>query len=129
MFLEAAAPHELGEPPQFQLGTLYPAYLRGEAQLMAHNGTAAGAEFQKVLDHRGIVVNFVTGALAHLSLARAYAMAGDNAKAKSAYEDFLALWKNADPDIPILKQAKAEYAKRALSSALSRRVQVPLAPK
>ncbi len=78
---------------------------------MAHNGTAAGAEFQKVHDHRGIVVNFVTGALAHLSLARAYAMAGDNAKAKSAYEDFLALWKNADPDIPILKQAKAEYAK------------------
>jgi eukaryotic-like serine/threonine-protein kinase len=111
VFLEAAAPYELGEPPQFQLGTLYPAYIRGQAQLMAHNGSAAAAEFQKFLDHRGIVVNFATGALARLQLARAYAMAGDSAKAKSAYQDFLNQWKDADPDIPILKQAKAEYAK------------------
>jgi len=77
---------------------------------MAHNGSAAAAEFQKFLDHRGIVVNFVTGALARLQLARAYAMAGDSAKAKSAYQDFLNQSKDADPDIPILKEAKAEYA-------------------
>jgi len=109
--LEAAAPYELGEPPQFQLGTLYPAYIRGQAQLMAHNGAAAAPEFQKLLDHRGIVLNFVTNALAHLQLGRAYAMSGDGAKAKSAYLDFLNQWKDADPDIPILKEAKAEYAK------------------
>lgn len=78
---------------------------------MAHNGTAAVGEFQKVLDHRGIVRNFVTGALAHLQIGRAYAMAGDAAKAKAAYQEFLTLWQDADPDIPILQQAKAEYAK------------------
>jgi serine/threonine protein kinase/Tfp pilus assembly protein PilF len=111
VFLEAAAPYELGEPPPISPGTLYPAYLRGQAQLMAHNGAAAAAEFQKLLDHRDIVANFVTGALAHLQLGRAYAMAGDTAKAKSAYQDFLNQWKDADPDIPILKEAKAEYAK------------------
>jgi len=72
---------------------------------------AAAAEFQKLLDHRGIVLNFVTGSLAHLQIGRAYAMAGDTAKAKNAYQDFLTLWKDADPDIPILKEAKAEYAK------------------
>jgi eukaryotic-like serine/threonine-protein kinase len=109
--LEAAAPYELGEPPPTQAGTLYPAYLRGQAYLLAGNGTPAAAEFQKLIDHRGIVINFPTGALAHLQLGRAYAMSGDTAKAKTAYQDFLALWKNADPDIPILKQAKAEYAK------------------
>jgi len=111
VFVEAAAPYELGEPPPIQEGTLYPAYLRGQAYLLSHNGNAAAAEFQKLLDYRGIVVNFVTGALARLQLARAYAMAGDSAKAKSAYQDFLALWKDADPDIPILNQAKVEYAK------------------
>jgi eukaryotic-like serine/threonine-protein kinase len=110
VFLEAAAPYELGEPPQFQVGTLYPAYIRGHAQLMAHNGSAA-TEFQKFLDHRGIVINFPLGALAHLGLARAYTLSGDTAKAKTAYQDFLALWKDADPDIPILKEAKAEYEK------------------
>jgi hypothetical protein len=78
---------------------------------MAHNGTAAAAEFQKLLDHRGIVGNFVTGSLAHLQLGRAYAMAGDTAKAKAAYQDFLTLWKDADPDVPILKEAKAEFAR------------------
>jgi len=108
--LEAAAPYELGQAGTF-INYLYPAYVRGQAQLMAHNGTAAAAEFQKLLDHRGIVLNFVTGALAHLQLGRAYAMAGDTAKAKSAYQDFFTLWKDADPDIPILKEAKAEYAK------------------
>ena len=111
VFLEAAAPFELGGPPQFQLGTLYPAYIRGQAQLMAHNGAAAATEFRKFLDHRGIVLNFPLGALAHLGLARAYALSGDAAKARTAYQDFFALWKDADPDIPILKEAKAEYAK------------------
>jgi hypothetical protein len=79
--------------------------------LLAHNGTAAVAEFQKLLDHRGIVLNFVTGALAHLQLGRAYAMAGDTAKARTAYQDFLTLWKDADPDIPVLLAAKSEFAK------------------
>jgi len=111
VYLEAAAPYELGTPPPFQEGTLYAPYLRGQAYLLAHNGTAAAGEFQKLLDHRGIVVNFVTGAIAHLQIGRAYAMAGDTAKAKAAYQDFLTLWKDADPDISILKQAKAEYAK------------------
>jgi tetratricopeptide (TPR) repeat protein len=109
--LETAAPYDLASPPPLQMGTLYPAYLRGQAYLLGHNGSAAAAEFQKLLDHRGIVVNFVTGTLAHLQIGRAYAMAGDTAKAKDAYKDFLTLWKDADPDIPILKQAKAEYAK------------------
>ena len=90
---------------------MYPAFIRGQAYLLAHNGAAAAAEFQRVLDHSGIVLNFVTGSLAHLQIGRAYALSGDTAKAKAAYQDFLALWKDADPDIPILKQAKAEYAK------------------
>jgi len=111
VFLEAAAPYELGQPPQLQFGTMYPAYIRGQAQLLAHNGPAAAVEFQKFLDHRGIVINFPLGALAHLGLARAYALSGDTAKAKAAYQDFLALWREADPDIPILKEAKAEYVK------------------
>ena len=109
--LEAAAPYELGEPSQFQLGTLYPAYVRGLVYLAQRNGPAAAGEFQKIIDHRGIALNFVTAALAHLQIGRAYAMAGDTAKAKTAYQDFLTLWKDADPDIPILKEAKAEYAK------------------
>ena len=109
--LEATNPYELGQPPQFQWGTLYPAYLRGEAQLMARNGPAAAVEFQKFIDHRGIVVNYFVGALARLGLARSYALSGDTAKAKAAYQEFFTLWKDADPDIPILKEAKAEYAK------------------
>ncbi len=111
VFLEAAAPYELGDPPQLQLGTLYPVYVRGEAQLTAHNGAAAVTEFQKFLDHRGITLNYPLGALAHLGLARAYALQGDGAKARAAYNDFFTLWKDADSDIPILQQAKAEYAK------------------
>ncbi len=109
--LEAAAPYELGNPPPKGNLHLYPAYLRGQAYLLARNGTAAAAEFQKLIDHRGTVFNFVTGALALLQIGRAYAMAGDTAKAKAAYQDFFNIWKDADPDIPILKQAKAEYAK------------------
>jgi len=106
--LEATAPYELGGTI---IQDLYPAYVRGQAYLLAHNGTAAAAEFQKLLDHRGIVVNFVTGSLVHLQIGRAYAMAGDTAKAKAGYNEFLTLWKDADHDIPILKQARAEYAK------------------
>ena len=93
------------------LGGLYPAYVRGQAYLEAGKSREAAAEFQKVIDHRGIVGNFITGALAHLEIGRAYAMAGDTAKAKIAYQDFFGIWKDADPDVPILKQAKAEYAK------------------
>jgi eukaryotic-like serine/threonine-protein kinase len=112
MGLEAAAPYELGYPgPMQTAGTLYPAYVRGQAYLAARDGVSAATEFQKVLDHRGVVMNVVTGAVAHLQLGRAYAMSGDTAKARTAYQDFLSLWKDADPDIPILKQAKAEYAK------------------
>jgi predicted Zn-dependent protease len=109
--LQAAAPYELGTPPPFQIGTMYPTFLRGEAYLRIHRGNDAAPEYQKFLDHRGVVLNFPLGALARLDLSRAYAMAGDTAKAKAAYQDFFALWKEADPDIPILKQAKAEYAK------------------
>jgi DNA-binding winged helix-turn-helix (wHTH) protein/tetratricopeptide (TPR) repeat protein len=92
-------------------GDLVPIYLRGEAYLMLRDGNAAAAEFQKFLDHRGRVGNFSWGALARLQLARACVLSGDNIKAKIAYQDFLTLWKDADPDIPILKQAKIEYAK------------------
>jgi hypothetical protein len=90
---------------------MYPVYLRGQAYLLARQGKEAAVEFQKIIDHRGIVLNFPLAALAHLGLGRAYAMASDTAKARTAYQDFFALWKDADPDIPILKQAKAEYAK------------------
>ncbi len=108
--LKAASTVELGSPINLSI-FLCPPYLRGEAYLMLHDGNAAAAEFQKFVDHRGLVVNFPWGALARLGLARAYAMQGDTAKAKAAYLDFLTLWKEADPDVPILKQAKAEYAK------------------
>jgi tetratricopeptide (TPR) repeat protein len=87
------------------------AYERGEAYLMLHKGNEAAAEFQKILDHRGVVQNSLVASLAHLGLGRAYAMAGDAGKARAAYQDFFAVWKDADPDVPILKQAKAEYAK------------------
>ena len=90
---------------------LYPAYLRGVACLDARQGAAAAVEFQKILGRPSVVANEVIGALAHLGAARALSLSGDNAKARVAYQDFLALWKDADPDIPILKQAKAEYAR------------------
>jgi eukaryotic-like serine/threonine-protein kinase len=90
---------------------LCPVYVRGEAWLMLHDGNRAAAEFQKFIDHRGVVMNFPWGALARLGLARAYALQGDTAKARAGYQDFLTLWKDADPDIPVLKEAKAEYAK------------------
>ena len=95
----------------FYLGGLHSAYVRGEAFIAAHRYAEAAAEFQKILDHRGIVGLDPIGALAHLQLGRVFALSGDKAKAKAAYEAFLALWKDADPDIPILKSAKAEYAR------------------
>jgi eukaryotic-like serine/threonine-protein kinase len=101
--LQAAAPTDIGDP--------YPAYVLGEAYLAAHEGIEAAAEFQKILDHRGIVLNSPIGALAHLGLGRAYVLQGDTAKAKTAYQDFFTLWKDADADIPILIAAKSEYAK------------------
>jgi predicted Zn-dependent protease len=110
--LQWAVPVELGTPLSTQgPPCLYPVYVRGEAYLAAGQGSAAAAEFQKLIDHRGITWSCTTGALARLGLGRAYALAGDKTKAYAAYQDFLALWKDADPDIPILKQAKAEYAK------------------
>jgi serine/threonine protein kinase/tetratricopeptide (TPR) repeat protein len=109
--LQPASAYELGEPPQFVVGTMYPVYVRGQAYLKARQGQQAAAEFQKFLDHRGITANFPLGALAHLGLARAYVLSGETIKARTAYQDFFGLWKDADPDIPILKEAKAEYAK------------------
>ena len=108
--LAVSAPYELGETNTSFTFALYPVYLSGEANLAAKRGAEAVSEFQKILDHAGVVGNEPIGALAHLGLGRAYVFAGDNAKAKTAYEDFLALWKDADPDIPIFKQAKAEYS-------------------
>jgi eukaryotic-like serine/threonine-protein kinase len=106
--LQAAAPYELGI---LTVGIVsYPVYVRGEAYLAAHDGSKAAGEFQKIIDHRSLSLQPI-GALARRGLARAYLLQGDTVKAKSAYQDFLALWKNADPDIPILKEAKAEYAK------------------
>jgi eukaryotic-like serine/threonine-protein kinase len=109
--LEAAAPCEVGAPPPLQLGSMYPAYLRGQAYLAMHKGNEAAAEFRKVLQNPGLVVNYPTGLLSRLGLARSYVLTGDTPKAKAAYQDFLNLWKDADPDVPVLKQAKAEFAK------------------
>ena len=119
---QAASPLELGQIVFLSnLSCLYPAYVRGEAYLAAGQGSAAAAEFQKILDHGGIVWNCWTGALARLGLARADALEARTSqgvdanatrvRALAAYKDFLSLWKDADPDIPILKQAQAEYAK------------------
>ena len=115
--LQTAVPYELGLPTEggseslLGAGNLHAAYVRGLAYLAAHQGAEAAAEFQKILDHRGIVISDPIGALAHLQLGRAYSLSRDKTKAKSAYQDFLTLWKDADPDIPILKQAKIEYTK------------------
>ena len=112
--LQVAVPYDYAMPGTAffaKFGGLYTAYIRGEAYLAAGRGQEAAAEFQKVLTHRGIVLADPIGALAHLQMGRAYVISGDISKAKSAYRDFLALWKDADPDIPVLKQASAEYAK------------------
>jgi eukaryotic-like serine/threonine-protein kinase len=107
--LEAAVPYELGGTLAFPY--LYPVWVRGQAYLAAHDGVAAAAEFQKMIDHPGIVLNQPIGSLAHLGLGRAYVLSGENIKARAAYQNFLMLWKDADPDIPILIAAKSEYAK------------------
>jgi hypothetical protein len=112
--LQIAVPYELAMPGIAFFGffgALYPAYVRGEAYMGAHRGADAAKEFQKFLDHRGIVMGDPIGALARLELGRAFALSGDKTKAKTAFQDFLTLWKDADPGIPILKQARAEYAK------------------
>jgi Tfp pilus assembly protein PilF len=92
-------------------GGLYPAYLRGEGYLALHRWRQAKMEFQKILDHPGLVVADPIGALVHLQLGRAYALSGEKSKATTAYEKFFAVWKDADPDVPIAKEARAEYAK------------------
>jgi tetratricopeptide (TPR) repeat protein len=112
--LQTALPYDLAMPGTAffaKFGGLYPAYVRGQAYLQAGRGREAAAEFQKVLDHRGIVLADPIGALAHLQLGRALASSGDAAKARGAYQEFLNLWKDAEPDIPVLAQARAEYAK------------------
>jgi len=113
--LQTTLPYELAGNGlnfnHFYLGGLHSAYVRGEALMAAHKYAEAAVEFQKILDHRGIVGADPIGALAHLQLGRAFALSGDKNKAKTAYQNFLTLWKDADPDIPVLKQAKAEYTK------------------
>jgi eukaryotic-like serine/threonine-protein kinase len=110
--LEVAAPYELGLVSNLEFGALlYPPYVRGQAYLFLGEGSKASAEFQKFLDHRSLLANNPLYALAHVQLGRAHFLQGDTAKAKACYQDFFALWKDADLDIPILKQAKAEYAK------------------
>jgi len=111
--LQIAGPHELGTPQSADygfFGSLYPVYVRGKAYLAARRGAEASTEFQKIVNHRGIVVNDPIGASAQLQLARALTLSGETAKAKTAYQDFLTLWRNADSDIPILVQARIEYA-------------------
>jgi tetratricopeptide (TPR) repeat protein len=103
--LQVTEPYELGEALQ---GYMYPVYLRGQAYLMLHQGDKAAAEFQKILNHRGIVVNFVLGSLARLQLARAEQMNGDTASARKDYAEFLKLWKDADQDLPIFHEALNE---------------------
>ena len=106
--LKDTLPYQLGAPPLIQVGTLYPAYVRGKAYFTWGQGVDAAANFQKFSDYRGIVINFPLASLAHLQEGRAYALSGDNSKACMKYQDFFALWKDADADIPILKEAKLE---------------------
>ena len=109
--LQASSPYELGIAAERISLNLYPVYVRGRAYLAAHQGAQAAAEFQKILDHLGVVQNEMIAPLAHLDLARARALSGDKSGSRKAYQDFLALWQHADPGIPILQQAKSEYAK------------------
>jgi len=112
--LEASVPYEMGSPRSSQtafFGALYPVYFRGQALLAAHKGAEAANEFQKILSHRGIMIGDPVFVLAHVGLARSYALSGESAKSRAQYEEFLALWNSADPDILVLKQARAEYAK------------------
>ena len=106
--LQVAVPYELGASHEL-IGALYSVYMRGEALLVAGQGAQAAVEFQKILDHRGIVVSDPIGALAHLQLARAFRLSGDKIKSKASYQDFFTVWKDADRDIPLLVRAKSEY--------------------
>ena len=110
--LQTAAPFDLAAPGSWGgfFGNLYSIYLRGTAHLAAHRGAEAAAEFRTILDHPGLVLSDPVAAVSRLQLGRALVMAGDQTSAKRAYQDFLTFWKDADPDIPILRQAKAEYA-------------------
>ncbi len=109
--LNVAAPFDFATPFTLTIGTLYPAYVRGEAYLAAGDGRRAAVEFSKLIDRRGLVLNYPLGALAHLGRARAYALSGDTARANTSYQEFFRLWKGADSDLPILKQARAEFSK------------------
>lgn len=109
--LDSATQLEFASPTTLSTATIYPAYVRGYAYLEAGDGAKAAVEFQKLIEHPGLVLNFPLGALARLGRARAYARSGDLGKARAAYLDFFKLWNDADPDLPTLKQAKAEYAK------------------
>ena len=112
--LQVSAPYEMGSPRSSQtgfFGSLYPVFFRGEALLAAHKGPEAANEFRKILSHRGITIGDPVLVLAYVGLARAYALSGESAKARAQYEEFFALWKNADPDCPILQRANAEYRK------------------
>src|SRR4029077_17676935 len=104
--LTVTSSYELGHTNNDFTFALYPVYLRGEAYLAAKNGTAAASEFQRILDHSGVVGNEPIGALAHLGLGRAYGLSGDSAKARTAYQDFFALWKNADSEVQFLKKQR-----------------------
>jgi eukaryotic-like serine/threonine-protein kinase len=109
--LQTVAPYELGSPPPMGLGTMYPVYLRGQAYLLARKGDAAAKEFQKILGHPNLVLNFPLHALARLHLGRAQGMLGNDSEARHAYQEFFALWKDADSDIPALKSAKTDYVR------------------
>jgi ATP/maltotriose-dependent transcriptional regulator MalT len=110
--LDAAAPYEMGLAGGTTFSTnMYPVYVRGEAYLAAHQGSQAAAEFQTILAHTGVVLNEPIGALAHLGLARAYVLQGDTVNARASYKNFLTLWKDADPEVPILIAAKSENAR------------------
>lgn len=109
--LQTVSPYELGSPPPMGLATLYPVYLRGESYLLGRQGDPAAREFQKILDHPGLVLNFPLHALAHLQLGKARVLVNDQAGARQAFQDFLVLWKDADPDVPVLRNAKMQYAR------------------
>jgi tetratricopeptide (TPR) repeat protein len=106
--LQSAIPYETG-PSRLLIGAMYPVYARGEAFLAEGRGAEAATEFQKILDHRGVVGSDPVGALARLELGRAYRLSGDDARAKAAYEDFFKLWKDADANVPVLMKARSEY--------------------
>jgi tetratricopeptide (TPR) repeat protein len=118
--LQVAAPYELGSPQSSFFGffgAMYPVYVRGLAYLAAHRGDEAAAEFQKILDHPGIVLSDPISPVVHYQLGRAYAASGEMEKATLAYHDFLTLWKDADREIPLLKEASAEYEKAQVRGA------------